>query len=395
MARKTRKIEKTPAAPLPLLKGLMVANVLALAGLLVLAFGFQNAFFASFQEDAWGEWGTFHAFALASALGLWGALQAWRGDMADEQRLPRTIMLAGLAAFCFLVAGEEISWGQRLLGFAPPEVFLEHNYQQELNFHNFLKTIAFDVKWLVAGVSFFYGITWAFVAKEAALQKSRWGRAIASQAPPVALAPWHLGVILWIVVFPIRFSDEVAELLLGLVFVSDLGLRVLPRELGKARASAIAAGLVIAPVLFGALTTPIADSLTRRHEEARTAQMRSELPELGGDLEKARRGGRELALIHARLYTVIEQDALEWPESGGFVRARGESSRGRYFLDPWNNPYWLYARSDSDVVLVYSFGPNRRRDASAEELDAAARGAPGEVVALPGDDAGFRARLGQ
>lgn len=393
MARK--KKSPGPAAPHPLLRGLMVANTLALAGLLVLAFGFQGAFFASFQEDTWGEWGTFHAFALASALGLWGALKAWREGAEDEQRLPRAIMLAGLAAFCFLVAGEEISWGQRLLGFAPPEIFLQHNYQQELNFHNFLKTIAFDVKWLVAGISFFYGITWAFLAKEPALQKSRWGRAIASQAPPVVLTPWHLGVILWIVVFPMRFSDEVAELLLGLVFVGDLALRVLPREMRKPRVGAIAAGLVIAPVLFGALTTPIADTLTRRHEEARTAQMQGELPELGADLEKARRGEREPALIHARLYSVMEQDALEWPEAGKFARARGESNRGRYFLDPWNNPYWLYARADSDVVLVYSFGPNRRRDASAEELGAAAHGAPGEMVTLTGDDAGFRARLGQ
>ena len=123
--------------------------------------------------------------------------------------------------------------------------------------------------------------------------------------------------------------------------------------------------------------------------------MRSELPQLGADLERARRGGRELALIHARLYSVMEQDGLEWPASSEFTRARAESNRGHYFLDPWNNPYWLYARADSEVVLVYSFGANRRRDASVEELEAAARGEPGEAVMLPGDDAGFRARLGQ
>ena len=42
--------------------------------------------------------------------------------------------------FCFIVAMEEISWGQRLLGYRPPAYFLEYNYQQEFNFHNVVET---------------------------------------------------------------------------------------------------------------------------------------------------------------------------------------------------------------------------------------------------------------
>ena len=395
MSRKKNKPEQQPDPVHPLVGGLGIANALALASSLVLGFGFSSAFTTSFSEDAWGEWATFHAFALASALGAWGAVRAWRDEAQGEDRLPRMIVLAGLSAFCLFVAGEEISWGQRLLGFAPPEVFLQHNYQQELNFHNFLKTVAFDVKWLVAAVSLFYGISWAFLSKEAALEKSRWGRALARQAPPLSLVPWHVGVILWIVIFPMQLSDEVAELLLGLIFVSDLTLRVIPAGRVGARPGALTAGLILAPVLAGMLTTPAADLLTRRHEEARVAQMQGELAELGADLPGVRRGERELALIHARLYSAMEQDALAWPEKSEFKRGRGGSSRGRYFLDPWNNPYWILAQADSDVVLVYSFGPNRRRDASPEQLEAARRGGPAQAVSLPGDDAGFRARLGE
>jgi hypothetical protein len=36
--------------------------------------------------------------------------------------------------------------------------------------------------------------------------------------------------------------------------------------------------------------------------------------------------------------------------------------RRGYFLDPWNNPYWVYYNKKTRAGAVYSFGPNRRRD---------------------------------
>lgn len=41
-----------------------------------------------------------------------------------------------LAVALFWVAGEEISWGQRILGVATPEWFLQHNVQREMTLHN-------------------------------------------------------------------------------------------------------------------------------------------------------------------------------------------------------------------------------------------------------------------
>ena len=41
-----------------------------------------------------------------------------------------------LAVFCFFGAGEEISWGQRILQIETPEFFKTHNKQQETGFHN-------------------------------------------------------------------------------------------------------------------------------------------------------------------------------------------------------------------------------------------------------------------
>lgn len=44
--------------------------------------------------------------------------------------------LALAALGCFYVAGEEISWGQHLLGWATPDVWQSVNDQQETNLHN-------------------------------------------------------------------------------------------------------------------------------------------------------------------------------------------------------------------------------------------------------------------
>lgn len=42
----------------------------------------------------------------------------------------------GIGLLALLAAGEELSWGQHLLGFSSTEFFNEHNLQQETNLHN-------------------------------------------------------------------------------------------------------------------------------------------------------------------------------------------------------------------------------------------------------------------
>ncbi len=51
-----------------------------------------------------------------------------------------------LALFCFLAFGEEISWGQRLIGFDSPNFFLQWNFQKETNIHNMAWISGFDEK---------------------------------------------------------------------------------------------------------------------------------------------------------------------------------------------------------------------------------------------------------
>ena len=84
-----------------------------------------NFYIYSMQEDESLEWATFWAFLLAF---LTATVAAWR-QVRQSGRLPW--FLAGVGLFCFVVAMEEISWGQRILGYRPPVYFLEHNFQQE------------------------------------------------------------------------------------------------------------------------------------------------------------------------------------------------------------------------------------------------------------------------
>lgn len=46
------------------------------------------------------------------------------------------VWFAGFALMFFLIAGEEISWGQRIFGIGTPESLESANVQQELNLHN-------------------------------------------------------------------------------------------------------------------------------------------------------------------------------------------------------------------------------------------------------------------
>ena len=63
------------------------------------------------------------------------AVLAWRMRDRVRTRLFGPFMLV-FALGCFFFAGEEASWGQHWLGFAPPEEIAARNDQGEFNLHN-------------------------------------------------------------------------------------------------------------------------------------------------------------------------------------------------------------------------------------------------------------------
>ena len=97
---------------------------------------------------------------------------------------------------------------------------------------------------------------------------------------------------------------------------------------------------------------------------------------MSGDIGlRAERGKRlrKMSRIHQRLYTVVRFGYLKFGDRSEFLQGKrspaetqeGESSRRDrfgYFLDPWNNPYWLIVHPPKKEAWIYSFGPNRQRD---------------------------------
>ncbi|WP_448614288.1 hypothetical protein [Modestobacter sp. URMC 112] len=82
-------------------------------------------------EDRVVEWAQFAAFAAAGVL---FAVAAFR--LARSGELVAAVLIAFGALGILGIAGEEISWGQRLLGLETPESLAEANHQNEINIHN-------------------------------------------------------------------------------------------------------------------------------------------------------------------------------------------------------------------------------------------------------------------
>ena len=83
------------------------------------------------KEDGIAEWLTVAGLILGSIVCFSRFVKLFRKKSAWF-----LLVTFGLGLFLFFAAGEEISWGQRILGITTPEYFQQHNAQQETNLHN-------------------------------------------------------------------------------------------------------------------------------------------------------------------------------------------------------------------------------------------------------------------
>jgi hypothetical protein len=126
----------------------------------VLAMG-NGVIAAVLPEDHYFEIIGASAFLVTSLLFLYGFRVARRTlDKSWPSVIKQTLYL-GLAVLFFFGAGEEISWGQRILGFATPDTISQVNRQEEFNLHNLSAWEAsdfldpdrmFDLFWFVFAV---------------------------------------------------------------------------------------------------------------------------------------------------------------------------------------------------------------------------------------------------
>ena len=101
----------------------------------ILALG--NAWIATLvPEDHYFELVGATSLLVTSILFFYGFRLARKKLDKNWASLVKQLVYLGLAALFFFGAGEEISWGQRILGFGTPQSLSQVNRQQEFNLHN-------------------------------------------------------------------------------------------------------------------------------------------------------------------------------------------------------------------------------------------------------------------
>jgi len=121
-------------------KEIIYLSVIALIWLLVsylLFFLFDNYTIQWItKEDGIYETAGALFFLISSLLFFYLYFSNSKGNRIFNLKTKKNIFLLLLGILFFIAVGEEISWGQRLLGIDTPGVFNEANRQNELNIHN-------------------------------------------------------------------------------------------------------------------------------------------------------------------------------------------------------------------------------------------------------------------
>jgi len=387
------------------LAALLTVEAIAVA-MIVLASASTDSWTAFAQEDGTVEWATFFAFVFAA--GWFGFVVRKRDSSWWFQGA--TLLLA---VFCLAVAGEEISWGQRILGFKPPDVFLERNFQQELNLHNVLMSegglgVKLESKHLVIAIALGFGLVWPLIVRRARF------KIFAPLAPPFALLPLALGVVAAELAYAVELTGEGAELVTGLVFLAAAivcakhmtavtrpvpvtdparpGSAIEPPDdrpvlARPSRRELVVVGWLVAPLVVGAITSAVMSRVIFGSDEEGALVAAGELESLRDDVVHGATEKLARKTIHKRVYTSVRDGYFElaggtFLQSGGTPAepssANRRTDRRGYFLDPWNNPYWVQFDRRSRVGHLYSFGPNRRRDLAVRRLD----GDPGDDIVV-------------
>lgn len=177
----------------------------------------QVAFMYFLREDAWVENLTVVFLLISSGIAIYRAI-AYVGMKA-----PWAVFFWAMTAFLFFfAAGEEISWGQRILGIETPEFFMDKNLQNETNLHN-LEIKGFKVnKWIFSRLLFAVMGFYLLLLRPLANWSGFFRRLVAKFQVP--LARWYYVMVLVgaaLVFSPINLlkKSELIEFAFSLIFL--------------------------------------------------------------------------------------------------------------------------------------------------------------------------------
>jgi hypothetical protein len=327
------------------------------------------AYYLLVQEDGVLEWAT----VLLLLPAIWLCAKGMRLHRAATDAVPW--FFAGLLAFCVFFAGEEISWGQRLMAYQPPEYFLEHNSQQELNVHNLFKK-HLRTKVLLRGILLLYGIVLPLLNTFVPPAK-RLIRRLGIIAPPALLVPAFTAVYLLIKDYPWKYTGEVAECLFALTLFLSIALRVDALQGSTTRLDVRLAATLGSAALLAWVTPGLLGAALHGSDEERVARAEAEVGALVDDwfTHTETEGRPSKCGAHIRVFTWVRKHDLQTFREGEFAGLNMDDARRRFFLDPWNNPYWIRhvckrkkKKKYTKRIFVYSFGPDSRRNSTKKKL---------------------------
>lgn len=126
---------------------------------LLLWFADRSVLTSSGLEDAFAENLTAVLYFMASLLTLsaFAASRSGRMNFFGHETTGNLWLLL-LAVFFLVCFGEEVSWGQRVFGWATPDTWKEVNGHQETNLHNMLDNAKVDAGRLLTLIALSYGV---------------------------------------------------------------------------------------------------------------------------------------------------------------------------------------------------------------------------------------------
>jgi hypothetical protein len=331
----------------------------------------REVYYLIVQEDKAVEWMTFWAFFAAAAV----YAQASFRQYAGTSKIPWFLILISL--FCLFVAMEEVSWGQRLLGYRPPAYFLENNFQQEFNVHNviddYLRNLTLRV--VILGFGVIFPLVWIIPGVQRLLWK------IALVPPPVVFSPAFLATYILFEEYPWKYAGEVAELMLGLGFLfSAMGISSFFKNPETLRRPFFTLKMAILVCVLASLTwiMSFVSNLRLQHQPELIEVARKEILAMGNDFRKAIREAKSPIThckLHNRIFAHVEKYEINSLYEGYFWNLTTQGlpeERARFFIDPWNTAYWIWQVCDPGKkqvkIFIYSFGPNCRRDSVEWEI---------------------------
>lgn len=176
----------------------------------IIFFVFPVIYIYTISEDGWLEWMTFYLFLAASVTGVYGSVRILGSDR------PAAWFGLLLSFGCFMVAMEEVSWGQRIFSLETPSLFLEQNSQREINLHNLFMGPGKGLHNLIKRCAFYVILVYAVVIPVALAFSGRFRPASRWAVPTPGMMPIFLLAALMLMSFQRYRTEEIAEYLLGL-----------------------------------------------------------------------------------------------------------------------------------------------------------------------------------